>query len=229
MHALSIIVLSFQTLSSSTAFNLSEFSSLFSFSSQTEPPDYTQKTVLVLVANGTEELEAVTTISILSYAGILVTVAGLYNTEPVTCARGVTVVPNCKLQDVLYSTFDGIVIPGGKEATDKFCESQDVGNMLRRHEKGNHLIGATTSGALVLHVHQICYGRRITSSPEYGRELSKNYSYKTWDTVVDGSFITSRYPGLSMQFALSVVNHLTSKLVAETVSKELIPFRPLAG
>lgn len=226
MYVLSILVMSLQTFLLVTAFN---FSSLFTFSSPTEPSREGQRSVLVLVENGTEELEAVTAISILSYAEITVKVASIDGPGPVRCAKGVTIISDTRLEDVLSTTFDGIVIPGGKDAADKLSQSPDVGKILKKHAKEYRLIGIATTGALVLQAHRIYFGKRLTSLPEYKKQLKKDYDYLTLDTVVDGSLISSRYPGFSMQFALSLVNHLTSKLVAENVSKQLIPFRTIQG
>jgi len=70
-------------------------------------------TVLVLLAPGAEEMEAIIVIDVLRRASMTVTIAGIESSEPVTCSRNVVVVPDCDLSSVLERDFDVIVLPGG--------------------------------------------------------------------------------------------------------------------
>ncbi|MDH5361531.1 MAG: DJ-1/PfpI family protein, partial [Gammaproteobacteria bacterium] len=74
--------------------------------------------VLIPLASGFEELEAVTIIDLLRRAEIEVTVAGLSGPEPVTGSRGTTILPDVSLEDVMDIHFDMITLPGGLPGAD---------------------------------------------------------------------------------------------------------------
>src|SRR5262245_45668197 len=95
--------------------------------------------VLVPLAEGCEELEAVTIIDILRRAGIEVVTAGLAS-GPVRASRGVVLVPDTLLDQVLSQEFDMIVLPGGKGGADRLAEDERVRDLLlRAFEQGKYI------------------------------------------------------------------------------------------
>ena len=83
-------------------------------------------TVLVLLAPGAEEMEAIIVIDVLRRASMTVTIAGIESSEPVTCSRNVVVVPDCDLSSVLERDFDVIVLPGGAAGAQCAVYCQEV-------------------------------------------------------------------------------------------------------
>ena len=75
------------------------------------------RTVLVLFADGSEELEAVTVVNILRRAGVSVTLAGL-NAGALRGSRGILLVPDATLDDAMMRSYDMVVLPGGQPGTD---------------------------------------------------------------------------------------------------------------
>ena len=163
------------------------------------------KRALVIIANGTEEMEAVISIDILRRAGVIVTVAGL--TDIVICSRQVTLVADFTL-DQLDSNFDLLVLPGGLRGAQAFQESKLVQSLLKDFENQDKLVGIICASPICLVAQKIFAGRKITSHPSVKSQLDSLYNYQEDRVVVDGNLITSRGPGTTFEFALKLVELL---------------------
>ena len=165
-------------------------------------------TALVLVAQGSEEMEAVISIDVLRRGGIEVTVAGVDGIDPIRCSRGVVVTPDVALEDV-EGDFDVVVLPGGAEGAQRLAASAKVGDILRKQEKSGRLVGAICAAPIALQAHgssRIGSSRAIRAS----RRCSKSWGeYSENPVVADGNLITSRGPGTAFPFALRIVGTLT--------------------
>jgi protein deglycase len=162
--------------------------------------------VLVPLAEGCEELEAVTIIDILRRAGILVVTAGLV-AGPVRASRGVTLVPDTELDEVLTQAFDMIVLPGGKGGADRLAADMRVRDLLIKAARAGRYTAAICAAPRVLAEAGLLAGRHATSFPGIlddmpGITLSRD------SVVQDGTIITSRGPGTAMDFALELVRLL---------------------
>lgn len=167
-----------------------------------------EPSALVLVAQGTEEMEAVISIDVLRRGGIEVTVAGVDGVDPIRCSRGVVLSPDVALEDV-EGDFDIVVLPGGAEGAQRLADSTGVGDLLRRQEESGRLVGAICAAPIALAAHGVFENRQLTSHPS-ARELLADWGdYKEHPVVADGNLITSRGPGTAFAFALRIVGTLT--------------------
>jgi len=165
-------------------------------------------TALVLVAQGTEEMEAVISIDVLRRGGIDVTVAGVDGTDPIRCSRGVVITPDVAL-DGVDDDFDIVVLPGGAEGAQRLALSARVGDILRRQEQSGRLVGAICAAPIALEAHGVFEGRQLTSHPSVKEVLEDWGEYSEHPVVADGNLITSRGPGTAFPFALRIVGTLT--------------------
>lgn len=165
-------------------------------------------TALVLVAQGTEEIEAVISIDVLRRGGIDVTVAGVDGADPVRCSRGVLITPDVALDDI-DRDFDIVVLPGGAEGAQRLAESAKVGEVLRRQEKSGRLVGAICAAPIALKAHGVFENRQLTSHPSVREMLEGWGEYSEHPVVADDNLITSRGPGTAFAFALRIVGTLT--------------------
>jgi protein DJ-1 len=165
-------------------------------------------TALVLVAQGTEEMEAVISIDVLRRGGIDVTVAGVDGTDPIRCSRGVVITPDVAL-DGVDGDFDIVVLPGGAEGAQRLALSARVGDILRRQEQSGRLVGAICAAPIALEAHGVFEGRQLTSHPSVKEVLEDWGEYSEHPVVADGNLITSRGPGTAFPFALRIVGTLT--------------------
>lgn len=183
----------------------------------------TLKTALVILAEGSEELEVASPIDVLRLCNVEVTVAGLEGRDPVKCARGTTVVPDKALADVKSRVFDVIVMPGGHHGSDRFAESYVVCEMLKLQDQRGGFIAGICGSPKALERSNIGFGKRITSYPLWKEQLSKNYSYLEDPVVQDGNLITARGPAQALAWSVKIAENLCDdESVKATVKRMLM-------
>lgn len=175
------------------------------------------KRVVVPLASGFEEIEAVTVIDILRRAGIEVTVAGL--TEgPVKGRCGIQLVPDGLLDRVSAADFDMVVLPGGAGGTDHLKKDPRIHHLLREMEKSGKYTSAICAAPTVLSAAGMIGGKRLTSHPTVKDGLS-GAVYSEERVVIDGNLVTSRAPGTAMEFAFTLVEILEGPEKAKEVNQ----------
>ena len=179
------------------------------------------KKVLVPIADGTEEIEAVCIIDVLRRAGADVTVASVDSLQ-VTASRGVKLVADNLISDCTNETYDLIALPGGIPGAEHLRDSAELEQMLREQYESNRLYGGICAApAVVLQNHGFLKGRQATCHPVFVHQLENTDLVET-RVVVDGPCITSRGPGTALEFALKLVEMLFGREKAEEVSQPMI-------
>jgi len=164
--------------------------------------------VLVPLAQGCEELEAVTIIDLLVRAGVEVVSAGL-EAGPVRCSRGVTLLPDTTLNDALQRDFDMVVLPGGLPGADHLDADPRIQSLLKTMAAKGKYTTAICAAPKVLASSGLLAGRRATAYPGTLERLDlPDTTLATEAVVIDGSVITSRGPGTAMDFALTLIEIL---------------------
>jgi 4-methyl-5(b-hydroxyethyl)-thiazole monophosphate biosynthesis len=179
------------------------------------------KKVLVPIADGTEEIEAVCIIDVLRRAGAEVVVASVGEKE-VTCSRGVRLVADKLLGECKTEVFDMIVLPGGVPGAQNLRDSADLTELLKKQAGSGGFFGAIcASPAVVLQAHGLLANRQATSHPAFSDQLEPNESIES-RVVVDGNCATSRGPGTALEFALKLVELLYGKKTAQAVADPMV-------
>ncbi|XP_076240480.1 protein dj-1beta isoform X2 [Calliopsis andreniformis] len=181
-----------------------------------------KKTAILLIADGSEEMEAVITTDILRRAGIDVTVAGLDESPCVKCSRDVKICVDAKMQDAVKQNYDVVILPGGLGGSKAFSSSPEVGKLLQQQEKENRIIAAICAAPTALKAHGIAKGKQITSYPSMKDQLTDEYKYLEDTVVTDGNLITSRGPATAFAFGLAIVEKLLDKETADKVAKGML-------
>jgi len=177
--------------------------------------------VLVPLAQGCEELEAVTVVDLLRRAGINVVTAGL-DAQPVTASRGMTLLPDMTLDMALQQRFDMVVLPGGLPGADHLGDDQRVIRLLQEMAASESYIAAICAAPRVLARAGLLDGKRATSYPgALDIETVPGIEYLETAVVTDGRVITSRGPGTAMDFALVLVETLVGKTTRDEVEAGL--------
>jgi len=167
-----------------------------------------QKSVLVPVADGTEELEAVAIIDVLRRAGAAVTVASVSGNRQITASRGVVIVADALIEDCAKRDFDLVVLPGGIPGAEHLRDSVDLIRLLKRQRDKEGLYAAIcASPAVVFEHHGLLEGRQATCHPGFVDHLSARDQIES-RVVIDGNCLTSRGPGTAVEFALALVERL---------------------
>jgi len=188
----------------------------------------------VLIAGGTEEMEAVTIIDILRRAHVDVVVVAVREDNEnkqnnpgleVRCSRGVTLVADIELDDLSdVSAYGIVVLPGGSVGADTFSRNWKVLDLVRLffNDKKKY-VAAICASPIVLKEAGIAQGYSITSYPSYKDKLSDSFSYVDNEPVViDRNIITSRGPATSIYFALAIVQTLLGVEVKKSITKDLL-------
>lgn len=164
--------------------------------------------VLVPLAEGFEEIEAVTIIDVLRRAGIHVVIAGLED-GPVTGSHGICISTDLGLDEARAADFDLIALPGGLPGADHLEQDSRLRCLLQEMSEAGKTVSAICAAPKVLASAGLLGGRRATSYPGFLDPAQADYQED--DVVTDGKLITSRGPATALVFALTLVETLAGK------------------
>ncbi|MBW7957613.1 MAG: DJ-1/PfpI family protein [Deltaproteobacteria bacterium] len=177
--------------------------------------------VLVPIAPGFEEIEAVTIVDILRRAGAHVVMAGTVP-GPVEGRSGIRVLTDALMDDV-GADYEMIVLPGGALGAENLKKDARVSKLITVLMDRGRKVAAICAAPTVLSAHGATSGKRITSHPSVREELlSRNELVSDERVVADGNIITSQGPGTAMEFAFRLVETLFGKTKAEEVNKGVL-------
>jgi len=166
--------------------------------------------ILVPLAEGFEEIEAVNVIDILRRASVEVVTAGLRE-GPVQGSHKVVVMPDTDLDKIDFYDFDGIVLPGGAPGFVNLGNDERILTAVREMNRRGKYVAAICAAPSVLIKAGVLQGRKATVSPSGKAEVEACAKFCEDRVVVDKNLITSRSPGTALEFALRLVEVLMGK------------------
>lgn len=178
-------------------------------------------TALVLLAEGFEDIEAVTVIDVLRRGGVEVVVAALADSLRVRSAHGIEMSADVSLSQINDALFSAVILPGGMPGTENLARSNLVIEHIRRHASAGRLVCAicaaptvlVAAGVLPPEVHVTCY-------PSCEGDLDRPCAGVP--VVCDGNFITGQAPGSALLFSLVVLQALTDESVAHQIASAMV-------
>jgi len=176
------------------------------------------KKVLIPLAEGFEEIEALATADVLRRAGLEVVLAGL-PASIVEGRSGIKVITDVKIEDIKAEDFDSIVLPGGNPGYINLGRSKKVFDIITDMNDKGKTIAAICASPSILAKMGILDERRATIYPGMEREIPRPRSGKV---IVDGHVITSEGPGTTIDFSLEIVKALLGKNKANEVRKDIV-------
>ncbi len=176
--------------------------------------------ILIPLADGFEEIEAVTTIDVLRRAGLDVTTMGLAGTM-VRGSRGVSVIADKKISDVndIEKEFDALVLVGGSPGYANLGKSNRILDVIRRFDEKKKTIAAICAAPSLLQKAGILQNRKATIYPGMEREIARPREGRV---VVDDNIITSQGPGTAMEFAFKIVETLLGPESVIQLKEEMV-------
>jgi 4-methyl-5(b-hydroxyethyl)-thiazole monophosphate biosynthesis len=178
--------------------------------------------VLVPLAPGFEDLEAVTIVNLLRRAGIEVVTVGL---QPglVVGARGIPMQPDAVLDDVLDRDFAMIALPGGMPGAENLKNDARIQSLLKKMAGSGKYTAAICAAPIALAQAGLLDGKRATSYPGFIEKMNiPGGRFTSESVVVDGKVVTSRGPGTAMDFALELVQLLAGEAIRKQVEAGLV-------
>lgn len=173
---------------------------------------------LLLLAEGFEEIEAVTVADVLRRAEIEVLLVAV-SESPVRGSHGIAILADATLAQVDADAFDALILPGGMPGAKTLREDERVLSVVRRFAEAGKLTAAICAGPTVLEAAGILKGIRATSFP--GHALPSAL-YVEEDVVSDGTIVTSRGPATALEFALKLVERIRGAETERKHRKQLL-------
>jgi protein deglycase len=185
------------------------------------------KRVLLPLAEGFEEIEAVAIVDVLRRGGVEVVVAGLGGRGAVRGAHGIDVAADADLGAVKAAAFDMVVLPGGTAGTERLANDPRVLNAVKELHAAGKPVAAICAAPTVLARAGVLSGARVTSYPSVRGNLGDAVVVDEPEVVESGTIVTSQGPGTAIEFALALVRRLVGERKA-TELREAMIVRPLA-
>ncbi|RBQ31750.1 DJ-1 family protein [Arcobacter sp. FW59] len=176
--------------------------------------------ILVAIANGFEEIEAVSIIDIARRADIEVTIAGVEDINLIG-AHNIQIKADVKIEEVSTQNFDMIVLPGGLPNAFTLAEDKNVQRLLKEFKENNKKIGAICAAPYALHKADVLEGN-YTCYPSFEKKIKDDGYYDDKDVVTDNNIITSKGPATSIFFALEIVKTLKGEEVYKAIKDGLL-------
>ena len=181
------------------------------------------KRAAILLAEGFEEVEALTPADFFHRSGIEVKLLSIENQDMVSGSHDITVKAHAKLKDVMDEKFDVVIAPGGIPGAANLGESDLVIDFIRQKQEEGAIIGAICAApACVLAQHGFLKTRSYTCNPGFVEMAEKmvGHDAKQERVVVDGSIVTSRAAGTAAEFTHKIIELLLGKQAADEVMKK---------
>ncbi len=176
--------------------------------------------ILVPLANGFEEIEAISIIDICRRGGIDVIVAGVDN-KTAMGAHNIPIVTDCLIDEVNANNLDMIVLPGGWGGTESLASNETVQSILKQMKQDDKYIGAICAAPYALDAADVL-SKNYTCYPSIENKIRLEGYDQNTGTIIDGKIITSQAVGTAVCFALEIVKTLKGNEIYTTLKKELL-------
>ena len=176
--------------------------------------------VLLPLAHGSEDLEAITVLNILRRAGIEAVSASL-DGQAIRGSRGTLLIPDTSLDEAIKRRFDMVVLPGGQPGTNNLKADARIIKLVKDMAAEGRYVCAICAAPSILAVAGLLDGKRATSFPG-ALDAFPRVSQQPQAVVEDGKLITSRGPGTAMDFALTLVERLSGRSKRHEVEAGLV-------
>lgn len=177
--------------------------------------------VYVHLADGFEEIEALTAVDLLRRAGIETETVSVAGRLPVTGAHGIEVIADILFEDAVYERCEVIVLPGGMPGAANLDAHEGLREKLLSFFNQGKWLAAICAAPMVLGHAGLLAGKEAACYPGFEKEL-EGARVSREDVCVSGKVITSRGPGTAMVFALAIIEALKGSEIKKQIAEDLL-------
>jgi 4-methyl-5(b-hydroxyethyl)-thiazole monophosphate biosynthesis len=175
----------------------------------------------VLMANGCEEIEALTVVDIVRRGGVDVTTIAISGSRLVTGSHNISFFADTIKQAVNFDELEGIILPGGMPGTINLGVDEIVVRTIRDFARDKKMVAAICAAPSILGKEHILEGKKATCHPGFEDKLL-GAEVLTDSVVCDGNIITSRGMGTAIDFGLYILGYFTDDATVDKVRKSLV-------
>lgn len=165
---------------------------------------------IVFLADGLEEIEAVTTVDILRRGNVNVNTYSITGSLTVKGAHDIELKADGLIEDLEYSNIDGVILPGGMPGTLHLGKCDKVVQFMKNCESDGKLVAAICAAPSILADHKLFLGKNVTSYPSFSH-VFEEHAYKDEPVVIDGNLITSMGPGTAGKFGFKILDYINGE------------------
>ncbi|MBN7773708.1 DJ-1 family glyoxalase III [Clostridium aminobutyricum] len=177
--------------------------------------------VYVHFAQGFEEVEALTCIDVMRRAGIEAVMVSMTGEKIVKSVRNIGIQTDILFEEADYESCEMIVLPGGMPGAKNLGEHEGLVQHIKDFSANGKWIAAICAAPMVFGHNGLLTGKKATIYPGMEEHLI-GAAYSTDRVAVDGNVITSKGPGTAMEFAVTIVELLKGKALAEKLKNDLV-------
>ena len=181
------------------------------------------KTSFLFLAEGFEEIEALTAVDVLRRAGIPVKTVSITSSLQVKGAHGITVAADLLYDNTLFDAPEWLIFPGGLPGAENLSDFAPLHGLSESQmkSKSGRIAAICAAPALVLGQHGFLKGMRATCYPGFEEKL-KGAAPQAAPVVSDGKFLTANGPATAMEWALAIVGETLGKQPADEVAAGML-------
>ena len=162
------------------------------------------KTIFVFLADGFEEIEAITPVDVLKRAGLNVQTVSVMEEQTVAGAHGITVLADKMFAEIRLEDAEMLLLPGGLPGATNLDAHQGLSDMIMAFAAEGKPLAAICAAPLVFGNRGLLQGKKATCYPGFETYLT-GAEYTAALVETDGNFITAKGPGAAMDFAFAIV------------------------
>lgn len=177
------------------------------------------KTALVFLITGFEEIEALATVDILRRGGVDAKTVSLTDSKTIVGSHKISVIADLLFEEAKNVQADMLILPGG---TPKYSEHEGVKNLILQYNDNQKEIAAICASPMVFGILGLLKDKKATCYPGFEKYLEGAILQEGIAVVVDGNITTGHGPGLTIEFALQLLETLEGKTKRDEVAKGLL-------
>ncbi len=175
----------------------------------------------IFLADGFEEIEALTVVDLLRRAGIEITMTSIMGRKSVTGSHGIAVEADALFEEVDFDSADMLILPGGQPGTTNLFGCNQLKDKIKEFNEKGRLLAAICAAPTVYGKMGLLEGKKATCYPGCEVDL-KGADTQTVEVVKDGNFITSRGMGTAIPFGLAIIEEFQGKEAADAMAAKVV-------